>query len=51
MNILIEKLCAIELPADKLASAKITVFVTHVNDKRNSNSTKMNSSKLHEKKK
>ena len=44
VNLLIEKLCAIELRADKFASAEATVLVTHENDKK-SNSMKVNSSK------
>jgi hypothetical protein len=45
LNLLIEKLCAIELRADKLALAEATVFVAHENDKKKSNSMKVNSSK------
>ena len=45
VNLLIEKLCAIELRADKLASAKATAFVAHENEKKKSNSMKVNSSK------
>jgi hypothetical protein len=33
-NLLIEKLCAIELQADKMASAEGTAPVAHENDKR-----------------
>ena len=33
VNLLIEKLCAIELRADKLASAEATAFVARENDK------------------
>jgi hypothetical protein len=33
-NLLIEKLCAIELRVDKLASAETTTFVAHENDKK-----------------
>ena len=44
MNLLIEELCAIELLADKLASAEATSFVAHENEKK-SNFTKVNSSK------
>jgi len=43
-NLLIEKLCAVELRTDKLASAEATAFVAHENDKK-SNSTKVNSCK------
>jgi hypothetical protein len=45
VNLLIEKLCAIELRADKLASAEAAALVTHENDKKNSNSVKVNFSK------
>jgi hypothetical protein len=45
VNLLIEKLCAIELQAEKLASAEATVLVTHENDKKKSNSMKVNFSK------
>jgi hypothetical protein len=44
VNLLIEKLCAIELRADKLASAKATALVAHENDRTKSNSMKVNSS-------
>ena len=44
VNLLVEKLCAIELRADKFASAEATVLVTHENNKK-SNSMKANSSK------
>ena len=44
VNLLIEKLCAIELRADKLASAEATALVEHDNDKK-SNSMKVNSGK------
>ena len=44
LNLLIEELCAIELRADKLASAEATAFVAPEKDKK-SNSTKGNSSK------
>jgi len=44
VNLLIAKLCAIELRADKLASAEATALVAHENDKK-SNSIKANSSK------
>ena len=43
VNLLIEKLCAIELQADKLASAEATALVAHENDKK-WNSMKVNSS-------
>jgi hypothetical protein len=39
VNLLLEKLCAIELRAKKLASAEATAFVVHEND-RKSNSMK-----------
>jgi hypothetical protein len=45
VNLLIEKLCAIELRADKLALAEAMVLVAHENDKKKSNSMKVNSSK------
>jgi hypothetical protein len=45
VNLLIQKLCAFELPADKLASAEATVFIAHENDKKKSNYVKVNSSK------
>jgi len=45
VNLLIEKLCAIELRADKLASAKSTTLVARENGKKKSNSIKVNSSK------
>ena len=38
IHLLIEKLCAIELRADKLASAEATAFVAHENGKKKSNS-------------
>jgi len=38
VNLLIEKLCATELRADKLASAEATTLVAHENDKKKSNS-------------
>jgi len=44
VNLLIEKLCEIELQADKLASAEATALVAHENDEK-SNSMKVNSSK------
>ena len=44
VNLLVEKLCAIELRADKFASAEATALVTRENDKK-SNSMKVNSSK------
>jgi len=44
VNLFLEKLCAIELQMDKLASAEATAFVVHENDKK-SNSTKVNSCK------
>jgi len=50
VNLLIEKLCAIELQADRLASAEATAFVTHENDNKKSNSMKVNSSKSMKKK-
>jgi len=34
VNLLIEKLCAIELQADKLASSEATALVAHENEKR-----------------
>ena len=45
VNLFIEKLCAIELRADKLASAEATALVAHENDKKKWNSIKVNSSK------
>jgi hypothetical protein len=45
VNLLIEKLCAIELRSDKLASAEATAIVAHKNDKKKSNSMKVNSNK------
>jgi CCR4-NOT transcriptional regulation complex NOT5 subunit len=45
VNLLIEKLCAVELRTDKLVSAEAAVFVAHENDKKKSNSTKVNSCK------
>ena len=45
VNLLIEKLCAIELQAEKLASAEATALVAHANDKKKSNSMKVTSSK------
>jgi hypothetical protein len=44
VNLLVEKLCAIELRADKFASAEATALVTRENDKK-SNSMKVKSSK------
>ena len=44
VNLLIEKLCAIELRAKKLAPAEATAFVAHENDKK-LNSMKVNSNK------
>jgi len=43
VNLLIEKLCTIELRADKLALAEATALVAHENDKK-LNSMKVNSS-------
>jgi len=45
VNLFTEKLCAFKLRAKKLASAEATAFVAHKNDKRKSNSTKVNSCK------
>ena len=45
VNLLIEKLCAVELQADKFASAEATALVPHENDTKKSNSMKMKSSK------
>jgi hypothetical protein len=45
VNLLIAKLCAIELRADKLASAEATMLIAHENDKKKVNSLKVNSSK------
>jgi hypothetical protein len=45
VNLLIEKLCSIELRADKLASAEATALVAHENDKKKPNSMKANYSK------
>jgi hypothetical protein len=45
VNLLIEKLCAIDLRADKLGSAEATALVAHESDKKKSNSMKVNSSK------
>jgi hypothetical protein len=45
VNLLIEKLCAIELRVDKLASAEGTALIACENDKKKSNSMKVNSSK------
>jgi len=42
VNLLTEKLCAIELRADKLALAEAMVFAAHENDKKNSNFMKVN---------
>jgi len=42
MNLLTGKLCAIELRADKLASAETTAFAAHENDKKKLNSMKVN---------
>jgi hypothetical protein len=44
VNLLIEKLCAIELRADTSASAEATGLVAHENDRRKSNSMKVNNS-------
>ena len=44
VNLLIEKFCAIELRADKLASAEATAIIAHENYKK-SNSMKVNSGK------
>lgn len=41
MNLLIEKLWAHELQADKLVSAEATAFVAHANDKKKLNSSKL----------
>ena len=45
LNLLIEKLCKIELGVDKMAIAEVTAYVAHENDKESSNFTKVNSSK------
>ena len=45
VNLLIEKLCAIELRADKLALAEATALIAHENDEKKSNSMKVNSRK------
>ena len=45
VNLLIEKLCAVELRADKFASAEGTALVTHENDTKKTNSMKVKSSK------
>jgi hypothetical protein len=45
LNLLIEKFCAIELQADKQASAEATALVAHENDKKKSNSMKVKSGK------
>jgi len=45
VNLLIEKLCAVELRIDTLALAEATALVAHENDKKKSNSMKVNSSK------
>ena len=45
VNLLIEKLFAIELQADKLALAETTALVTHEDDKKKLNYMKVNSSK------
>jgi len=45
VNLLTEKLCAIELRADKFSSAAATVLVTYEIDKKKSNSMKAKSSK------
>jgi len=45
VNLLIEELCAIELRADKFASAEATALVTRINDKKKSNSMGVKSSK------
>jgi hypothetical protein len=50
LNLLIEKLCAIELQADKQISAEATALVAHENDKKKSNSMKVKSSKSMESK-
>jgi len=44
-NFLIEKICAVELRADKFALAEATALVAHENDKKKLNSVKVNSSK------
>jgi hypothetical protein len=44
VNLLIEKLCAIEMRADKLASAEATTLVAHEHDRWKSNSMKVNNS-------
>jgi hypothetical protein len=46
LNLLIEKLCAIESQADKQASAEATALVAHENDKKYSNPMKVKSSKF-----
>jgi hypothetical protein len=45
VNLLIEKLCAVELQADKLASSEATAFVARENDKEKSSSMKVNPGK------
>jgi hypothetical protein len=45
LNLLIEKLCAMELRADKQESAEATALVAHENDTKKSNSMKVKSSK------
>jgi hypothetical protein len=45
LNLLIDKLCKIELGVDKMAIAEVTAYVAHENDKKRSNFTKVNSSK------
>jgi hypothetical protein len=45
VNLLIEKLCAIELRADKSASSAATMFAAHENDKNKSSSVKANRGK------
>jgi hypothetical protein len=51
VNLLIQKLCVFELPADKLASAEATAFTAHENNKKKLNYVKLNSSKSKKKKK
>jgi len=46
VNLLIEKLCAIELRADKLASSEATAFAARESDKEKSSSMKVNTGKL-----
>jgi hypothetical protein len=45
VNFLSEKLCAVDLQDDTLASADATAFAAHKNDKKKSNSIQVNSSK------